>query len=390
MKISRKDAALKAFLVTICTISICACSKSPEPETTPPAQSATPSTTESSPAPAATGTSSPVTTGTVASTSETTATAASEPMATGTAAPAPTTTATTATTATASVPAQPQDVTSIQFTQTTTGTPLAATDVAGAIPVAHWNAVQTGGDYANQVMPGGADQATVSASNGMVNAAGAPSGVGYTLVSYGYLKTGASTVSGANGNLVAGGAITRGTGSEAPLPVSLTVSGLDPGEAYKIIVYTSGGANELTYGSLGLTGGPTYYFETAEGDGGGNSLTDLENNSSRTDAISSGTAGTPIPAPEALKSNYIEFDGVTGSSTATFALTELGAWAFGVWAPVPADNSHSSLGIAGVQVIDTGKRGQAPASAPVSGGTQAAASPAPSESAAPAGSPASQ
>lgn len=233
---------------------------------------------------------------------------------------------------------------------------MANTDVAGVVAVPNWNSVQTGTDWVSQATPTGAGQITVSGTAGIVNAAGAASSVGYTLASYGYLKSGGCAVTGSNGKLVAGGGVTRGTGSEAPLPVVLKLSGLNPDHAYEFLVYTSGGPNELTYASLSLAGGSTYYFQTGEGDGASSQLTTLQNHSSTNNVLGSNAAGTPIPNPETLISNYIEFDGVTGS-TATLTLTELGAWPYGSWAPVPAANSNVVIGISGVQIIDTGKKG---------------------------------
>jgi hypothetical protein len=262
------------------------------------------------------------------------------------------------------LPPQPQSVTSIQFIQAGSDAHLTPTDVAGFDAVANWNPVQTGADYDSQVAPGAATQITWVASSGLVDSTGTSSTVGYSVTSYGYLSTGNKAVPGPNGNLLAGGAMTSGTAGAAPLPVGVTVSGLNPGDAYKILVYTFGGPNELTYGSVALTGGSTYYFQSAEGDGVGGMLKDLENHSSAVNLFASAPAGDPIPNPQTLKSNFIEFDGVTGSNAATLTLTELGAWPNGTWAPAPAAGSSAVLGIAGFQVLDMGKAAPAPTSTP--------------------------
>jgi hypothetical protein len=250
---------------------------------------------------------------------------------------------------------------SIQFTQDNTGTFLVASDKAGAVALSNWNSVQTGGDYAGG-NGSAAPLVTSSGTGALLDSTGAPSNLKFTLTSYGYSATNTNNVSGNNGSmLLHGGAITRGPGSDAPEPVKLSLSGLNPDESYKIIVYTLGGPNELGLGSVSLAGGPTYYFQTGEGDGGGGQLTELQTGASTANDFANIALGTAIPNPQTLKSNYIEFDNVSGSGTATLTLTELGAWPFGAWAPAPGTNGNVTLGIAGVQIIDLGKKGQAPA-----------------------------
>jgi hypothetical protein len=179
--------------------------------------------------------------------------------------------------------------------------------------------------------------------------------VGYKLTSYGYFNSNQCEVTGANGSLLGGGAVTQGAGSATPLPVTLEITGLKPGDTYKIIVYTCGGPSQLAYASLALTGGATFYFQTAEGDGVGGALTTLQNSASPANIFKSTAPGTPIPNPQTLKSNYIEFDNVKGSSAAMLTLTELGAWPNGAWTPVSPQSSHVAIGISGVQIIDTSK-----------------------------------
>jgi len=168
------------------------------------------------------------------------------------------------------------------------------------------------------------------------------------------MSYGNEQVTGLNGILLDGGGVTYGTGytgygGNVAAPVTLTLSGLSAGDEYDIIVYVNGGPNFVAYGSLALTGGANYYFQTAQG--GGNLLTSLANGSTTTNVWGGDAPLTPFISSQV--SNYIAFNGVTGA-THTFTQTNLGAFAFGGWTPIGTSNSWTNIGISGVQVIDEG------------------------------------
>ena len=161
-------------------------------------------------------------------------------------------------------------------------------------------------------------------------------------------------MSGYNGDLLNGGDVGGGAGSPYSQPVTLTLTGLTVGDNYNFLVYVAGGYSNLTYGMFALSGGPTYYLQTPNGDGVLGGPTVFQNNSTITDVWGPQPAGTPLT--ETLISNYVSFSGITATSASeTITATELGTFSFGQWAPQPnANNYYNSFGISGVQVIDNG------------------------------------
>jgi hypothetical protein len=249
-----------------------------------------------------------------------------------------------------------KDIISIQFTNFGAGGhALGPEDEAGAVSVARWIAMETGGYFPDVTKSGIGKQITVSSSNGVVNSNGDPRDINLKLTSYGYYGSNQGRL----GVLSYGGATTSGAGGPAPLPVVLDIIGLNPSHTYTFMIYTSGGPSNLTYASISMKDGPAYYFETAEGDGVSPGLSDLVNNSAKTDVFANLKPKEQLPT-EDYCSNYIQFDHVTGKSSVTFALTELGSFPNGQWTPAPSPDSHVVIGIDGVQVIDMGRAGGTP------------------------------
>ena len=91
--------------------------------------------------------------------------------------------------------------------------------------------------------------------------------------------------------------------------------------------------------------------------GGGNyfpsAATTFLNGASSTDFVAAlGGAGITTTGLSQYQANYIEFEGYTGSSTATFALNELGYFPNGGNSFAYADGQNDTpIGICGVQVI---------------------------------------
>jgi hypothetical protein len=229
---------------------------------------------------------------------------------------------------------------------------LAPTDVAGVIPAANWNVVDisqfTG--YA-ATLPLETDTLT----SGVVDSNGLPSSVGASLTSYGTVdqKYAGDNIAGTAGVLLNSGGMTNGAGGVYPTPATLTISGLNSGDNYEFFVYTSGQAYGTAYASVGLAGVGTQYFQTAQGN-----ATGFQTNSTTSDLMDGVyTAGAyNYLIPYTYESNYVEFSGVTGLSSANFTLTELGSYPNGCWCPagyLSGNNSgNAQVGIAGIQVVD--------------------------------------
>jgi hypothetical protein len=232
---------------------------------------------------------------------------------------------------------------------------LGPEDEAGAVPVVRWIAIDPGGYFTEVTKSGAGSQVTVSSSNGLVNSNGDPRDINFRLSSYGYFASNQAR----SGILSYGGAATSGAGGPAPLPVELNITGLNPSHTYTFLIYTTGGPSNMTYATVSMNDGSAYYFETAEGDGVSPGLSDLANNSAKTNVFANLKPKEQLPS-EDYTSNYIQFDNVTGKSSATFKLTELGSFPNGQWTPAPMPDSHVAIGIAGAQVIDMGRVGGIP------------------------------
>lgn len=243
-------------------------------------------------------------------------------------------------------------ITSIQFSNSN-GTMLNSTAVAGVNAVADWNIGTLTGTPGNNA----GNQVTNSGSS-LITSTGAASGLSYTIASYGNKNaTESMTTANPAGDsiLMSNGAATRGLGSTsavAPLPTSLALSGLNASHSYDFIVYI--GTQGLLAGeySLSLTNGATYYAMTSWGGNGQASLSTFTDQAATTDFEAGG--GILDTAAAAYQSNYIEFSGYTGSSTANLTLTMLGNYptAAAFVTAGTAGNIGCTVDIAGVQVID--------------------------------------
>jgi len=234
---------------------------------------------------------------------------------------------------------------SVQFAGTGVGwqDALGLGDVAGVVPVANWNTMTNGYNFSYTA---GTDAPITASQSGLVDSDGNPTSVGFS-VTYN------------NGNNFGYGSATTGTAKQVLYnvlatmngnnPASLTLTGLDPTASYEFIVYVSGSNSQVSYGSVGVTGGATYFFQSAQGDGGsGDYPTTFINQSSTTDMA-------PIVGQwsgEAYGSNYIDFTGVSGSDQQTLTLTQLGGWPYGSYSP-SGPTAGAPLGFAGIQIIST-------------------------------------
>ena len=228
---------------------------------------------------------------------------------------------------------------------------LAPTDVAGVSPAANWNVVDIN-QFTNY---NSLSLETDTLTSGVVDSNGAPSVLGASLTSYGTedQKYAGDSIAGTAGVLLNSGGMTNGAGGVYPTPATLTISGLNSGDNYEFFVYTSGQPYGTAYASLGLAGVGTQYFQTAQG-----SATGFQTNSTTSDLMDGVyTAGAyNYLIPYTYESNYVEFSGVTGLSSADFTLTELGSYPNGCWCPAGynSGNNHGNalVGIAGIQVVD--------------------------------------
>ncbi len=265
-----------------------------------------------------------------------------------------------------SVSAKAQIVTSIQFAD---GNPLSPSTVAGVDGTeANWNVVNLTG---NQIFYNPPQQAyTQSASTGLITSTGAPSSIGYSVTDGGGTGGNGNGLSGGDNTLLLNGAATYGVNNQTTLgsggsptnnwygaPVTLTLNNLNPNDTYSFIAYLSQADGNLSQGSLALSSGGIQYFTSANGGFSANTLTSYASFTSPTDI---GMAYPNSPATAAnFQSNYIEFDNITGVTSDTLTLTELGSYPYGTYTlagqPAAYNNSFGNtiLGLSGVQVFDT-------------------------------------
>jgi hypothetical protein len=280
-------------------------------------------------------------------------------------------------------------ITSIQFTDSSNVLDSDPTSgpgtAAGELSESYWNsAVLTGDIVYNSNSPYPAP--TVAYNNaendgGLVDSTGTNySPVGYSITDGGNAGNPNDNLAGGNQALLSDGGATYGTSSGATLgnnpggtrsqgsnlyaaPVTLTLQNLTASDVYSFYVYLAE-PHDLAQGSLSLSSGglpgATQYFTTANGgydepnQGGG--YTTLVSKTSPTDIGAANPTNAGVA--ETFASNYVLFTGVTGVTSETITLTELGSYPYGNYVlagqPAAYNNSFGNaiLGIAGVQVVD--------------------------------------
>jgi hypothetical protein len=193
---------------------------------------------------------------------------------------------------------------------------------AGSYSVGHWNALlKTGNTTTPQ---------SLAVTTGLTDSTGAASAIAFNLSSSGAYYTGAGSgftssppypgypgrLSGSGDSFLYAGFAYAGYSNTSP--TKLTVTGLNSGTTYSLLVYVTpfeGFGNSQSV-NLALTGGPTYYM------------------------LTNGTAGVyqqaaSVTATAPTQGNYVEFDNLTGSTSQTITLT----------------NTSAMVGISGFQLV---------------------------------------
>jgi hypothetical protein len=223
---------------------------------------------------------------------------------------------------------QAQIITSVQFVGGG-GAPLKGAFwnyTAGADSVDNWNPEL---DTANTQVP-----QSLTVTSGLITSTGSSSSIGFTLNSSGAYYTGATGMTSPNFPTQTSGAgdawLYDGfayAGYSDTNPLSLVITGLQPGHAYDLLAYytpfTFFGNNQS--GTISLSGQAPIY---AVSDGSASSY----------ELISSTNPASPSTG------NYVAFDNLTGVSTETLTLT----------------NTSTLVGISGFQVVDLGAQSTAP------------------------------
>ena len=198
---------------------------------------------------------------------------------------------------------------------------------AGVDPATYWNSDATGGNtvgYPTALSGPNATRFPNSAS--LLNSNGVATGITYTGVTDGNFNSSSNGfTSGTGDNLLfkAGSLVNYNSGGAAN---TYTFNGLNSSDSYDVIVY----ANELFSNANGVKitlGSTTYYLDTAS-------------------ALTSYVQSTATTLVGATAANYVEFTGVTGSSTLTLSVNDATA--------------NAAFTVPGIQLIDNGPVAAAP------------------------------
>lgn len=216
---------------------------------------------------------------------------------------------------------------------------------SGAFATTNWNSVLATG---NTTSP----QST-TVSSGLVDSTGAASSIGFHLSASGAYYTGAGkgftgspmypgcpgALSGPGDAFLYAGFAYAGYSNATPLTLSIT--GLNASHTYSVLLYYTpfqafGNSQTAT---ASVTGGPTYYLAT-------NGSAGTYQRSASTSAAAPGTG------------NFVEFDGLTGSTSQTVTFT----------------NTATMVGVSGFQVVDVTAASSTAASSSASSSSAASSS----------------
>ena len=251
------------------------------------------------------------------------------------------------------VSAQAQTITSIQFVNpngNANNLPITPAQVAGVDAVANWNIGPTSNFYVYT----GSNGETDTNSGSLITSSGGTSAIGYNVLSAGgaYYPGNSVTSPAGNAAMLQGGvtAVGTNTGGYYPGSANLTISGLAIGDNYTFIVYVGGPQYLLGEASISDAFlGNTLYFASPNGGFAATPVTTLVNNASTND-FSVTDANNPGAVSTNYATNYVEFSGITGVTSDTVSLTEIGSWPNGAFLSGTAGSM--AMTISAIQVVD--------------------------------------